>query len=281
MSNERFIIRAMTLADLELAIQWAATEGWNPAINDAIPFYAADASGFLIGEIDGTPISSISAVRYGDSFAFIGFYIVQPAWRGQGYGLQTWNAALKLVGDRPTALDAVLQQVNNYSKFGFKPVYRDLRYQGIGQAGVIPEGVVLLTDIPFVDVVNYDALYFPASRRAFINAWINHSEHQAYGMVQDGKLCGYGVIRPSYTGFRIGPLFANSTEIAERLFMALIARAENQPVFIDVPNINTQAIALFESREMQPISECVRMYTHDITNIDINHIFGLTTLELG
>ena len=281
MSTDKFIIRPMTLADLELVIQWEATEGWNPGINDAIPFYSADSSGFLIGEIDGTPISSISAVRYGDSFAFMGIYIVQPAWRGKGYGLQTWNAALKLLGDRPTALDAVLQQVNNYSKFGFKPIYHHLRYQGIGQAGVIPEGIVWLRDITFADVVSYDNLYFPASRPAFLNTWINHSEHKAYGMIQDGKLCGYGVIRPSYTGWKIGPLFANSTEIAECLFVALITHAENQPVFIDVPNINTLAIALVENRKMLPIFECVRMYTHDIPNIEINHIFGVTTLELG
>lgn len=281
MSTDRFIIRPMTLADLELVIQWEATEGWNPGIDDAIPFYSADPSGFLIGEIDGTPISSISAVRYGDSFGFIGIYIVQPAWRGQGYGLQTWNAALKLLGDRPTALDAVLQQVNNYTKFGFKPTYHHLRYQGTGQSGVIPEGIVWLRDIPFADVVSYDNLYFPASRRNFLKNWIDRPEHKAYGMLQDGKLCGYGVIRPCYTGFKIGPLFANSTEIAESLFLALITHAENQPVFIDVPNINTLAIALVESRKMVPIFECVRMYTHDLPNIEINHIFGVTTLELG
>jgi len=76
-------------------------------------------------------------------------------------------------------------------------------------------------------------------------------------------------------------LFANSTEIAECLFVALITHAENQPVFIDVPNINTLAIALVENRKMLPIFECVRMYTDDLPNIEINHIFGVTTLELG
>ena len=84
-------------------------------------------------------------------------------------GLNLWNS------DRPTALDAVLQQVNNYSKFGFKPIYHHLRYQGIGQAGAIPEGIVWLRVIPFAEVVSYDNLYFPASRPAFLNTWSDRS----------------------------------------------------------------------------------------------------------
>jgi hypothetical protein len=281
MNSEKFVIRPMTLSDLELVIQWEAAEGWNPGINDAVPFYAADKNGFLIGEINGTPISSISAVKYGDAFAFIGIYIVQPAWRGQGYGLQTWNAAGNLLGNIPTALDAVLQQANNYSKFGFKPAYHHLRYQGIGQAGIIPQGVVSLTDIPFADVLNYDNNHFPASRSAFLQAWINHPEHCGYAMIKEGSLCGYGVIRPCYTGWKIGSLFADDAEIALSLFQALMTQAENQVIFIDIPDINPDAIALVESYGMQPVFECVRMYTHNIPDINMAHIFGVTTLELG
>jgi ribosomal protein S18 acetylase RimI-like enzyme len=34
------------------------------------------------------------AVKYGESFGFMGFYIVKPAYRGQGYGMQIWNTGL-------------------------------------------------------------------------------------------------------------------------------------------------------------------------------------------
>ena len=36
-------IRPMRRADLDIAIDWAAAEGWNPGLDDAEAFLAADA----------------------------------------------------------------------------------------------------------------------------------------------------------------------------------------------------------------------------------------------
>ena len=46
-------MRRMTEADLKLALDWAAAEGWNPGLDDAHCFYAADPQGFFLGELDG------------------------------------------------------------------------------------------------------------------------------------------------------------------------------------------------------------------------------------
>lgn len=281
MSSDKLTIRTMNFSDLELIINWEAVEGWNPGIHDAVPFYAADPGGFLIGEIDGEQVCCISAVRYGDSFGFIGLYIVQPAWRGKGLGLRTWNEGLKLLGDRPGALDAVLAQVDNYSKWGFKPAYRHIRYEYTGTIAFPAEKVVALTDIPFTDILNYDQKHFPASRPDFLKQWIKQPEGAAYGVIKNGNLCGYGVIRRSYKGFRIGPLFADDRNIAENLYQALANYAQGEPVYLDVTDANSQAIAFVESYGMNPVFECVRMYTHQPPDIDIAHIFGVTTLELG
>ena len=70
-------ISVMSLAEVSIALDWANAEGWNPGLNDAHTFYAADPSGFLIGKLDGQPIATISAVKYGLTFGFIGLYIVQ------------------------------------------------------------------------------------------------------------------------------------------------------------------------------------------------------------
>lgn len=47
-TQDNFIVRSMTLADLKLVISWAADEGWNPGIDDANNFYVADPQGFLL-----------------------------------------------------------------------------------------------------------------------------------------------------------------------------------------------------------------------------------------
>jgi len=42
--------------ELNLALEWAAAEGWNPGLDDAKCFYAADPNGFFLGELAGEPV---------------------------------------------------------------------------------------------------------------------------------------------------------------------------------------------------------------------------------
>ncbi len=97
----------MSRRELDTAIGWAAAEGWNPGVHDGDCFYHADSNGFLMGLLDDEPIGSISAVRYGSSFGFIGYYIVRPEFRGKGYGLRLWNVAMRNLEGRSIGLDAV------------------------------------------------------------------------------------------------------------------------------------------------------------------------------
>jgi hypothetical protein len=57
-----FQVRPMRREELAFAIDLAAREGWNPGLNDAECFFAADPGGFLIGELADEPIGCISAV---------------------------------------------------------------------------------------------------------------------------------------------------------------------------------------------------------------------------
>ena len=82
------VISTMNREDVDLAVEWAAREGWNPGWHDAECFFQTDPQGFLIGTIDSRPVGCISAVSYHNVFGFIGFYIVVPEYRGQGYGIR-------------------------------------------------------------------------------------------------------------------------------------------------------------------------------------------------
>ena len=79
-------IRAASAAEFAVAVEWAAAEGWNPGLDDLAAFHATDPGGFFLGWLDGEPVSSISVVRYGAGFGFLGFYIVRPEQRGTGAG---------------------------------------------------------------------------------------------------------------------------------------------------------------------------------------------------
>jgi len=43
-----FHFRTMKRGEVDLAVDWAASEGWNPGLDDAACFHAADPGGFLI-----------------------------------------------------------------------------------------------------------------------------------------------------------------------------------------------------------------------------------------
>jgi Acetyltransferase (GNAT) domain len=61
----------MTRPELDVAVEWAADEGWNPGLKDADCFHRTDSDGFLMGFRDGEPVASISVVRYDGAFGFL------------------------------------------------------------------------------------------------------------------------------------------------------------------------------------------------------------------
>ena len=70
----------------------------------------AEPGGFLIGELRDEPVGCISAVSYGGRYGFIGLYIVRPEYRGRGYGLRLWQAAMARLEGHNVGLDGVVAQ---------------------------------------------------------------------------------------------------------------------------------------------------------------------------
>ena len=275
-------IRTMRSDEISIAVDWAAAEGWNPGLADAISFATVDPDGFLIGELDGAPAATVSCVNYGASFAFLGFYIVREDVRGHGYGLRIWNAAIAHAGARVIGLDGVVAQQQNYKKSGFELAYANVRYGGTVPAPDVPHaGVITLTEVPFATVEAYDTTVFPAPRTSFLRAWIRSPRHVGRALVRDGRLAAWGVIRPCLKGCKIGPLFADDRAGAEAVLAALLQGADGGEIFLDVPSVNRDAVALAQDLGLSPVFETARMYTGAIQPLRLERVFGVTTFELG
>jgi Acetyltransferase (GNAT) domain/Acetyltransferase (GNAT) family len=280
MPDNGLVVRRMREADLERALDWAAAEGWNPGLHDARCFHAADPQGFFVGELGGVPVGCVSAVRYGPDFGFLGLYIVKAEYRGRGFGLELWRAALDRLGGRAIGLDGVVAQQENYRKSDFRLAFRNIRQRGVG-GGAPPLGLTDLRTVPFEEAARYDRTAFPAPREAFLKPWIDRPQAVALSVMSGRSLTGYGVLRPCREGFKIGPLFADDEETAGRLFAGLIARAPGAPIFLDTPEGNPAALALAARHGMTPMFETARMYRNGTPEIGLNRIFGVTTFELG
>ncbi|MBR0795058.1 GNAT family N-acetyltransferase [Bradyrhizobium jicamae] len=274
-------IRHMRPDEIPLALDWAAAEGWNPGLADATCFGAEDPAGFFIGEFDGQPAAVISCINYGARFAFLGFYIVRPDLRGRGHGLRIWNTAIAHSRPRVIGLDGVVAQQANYRKSGFELAYANVRYGGTVAAPPAHADVIALTDVPAATLAADDATVFPAPRAAFLRAWIQAPMHLGRALMRDGRLAGWGVIRPCRSGRKIGPLVADDRATAEIVLAALLAGTGGGEIFFDVPAINRDAVALAHDLGLSPVFETARMYTGAIPQLQLQRIFGVTTFELG
>lgn len=277
-------IRTMAREELSLAIDWAAAEGWNPGLTDAAYFHAADPEGFLIAESGGEPVGCVSAVRYGPGFGFLGFYMVRPAFRGQGHGLALWRAAMARLAGGVVGLDGVVAQQANYRRSGFALLHRNIRY---GAAAPRPPRqdsqpeVVPAASLPFASIAAFDRGFFPAPREAFLRGWLAAPGHVARAVAGPAGLRGYAVLRPCRDGAKIGPLFAEDPATARALLAALLRAAPPGPVFIDLPEPNADAIAMATEAGMAPAFETARMYAGPAPALPLDRIYGITSFELG
>ena len=275
-------IRTMRPDEISLAVEWAAAEGWNPGLADDACFASVDPEGFFIAELDGVPAATVSCVNYGARFSFLGFYIVRADLRGRGYGLRIWNAAIAHAGTRVIGLDGVTAQQDNYKKSGFQLAYANVRYGGTVAAPAASRAdVMALSEVPMAVIEADDATVFPAPRPAFLRAWIGAPGHAGCAVVRDGRPAGWGVIRPCLKGFKIGPLVADDRTTAEAVLSALLAKVGGGEIFLDVPGINGEAIALAQDWGLAPVFETARMYTGAIPPLRLERVFGVTSFELG
>jgi GNAT superfamily N-acetyltransferase len=279
----KFEIRPMSRADLDVALGWARAEGWNPGLDDAAPFHAQDPSGFLMGWLGSVRIGCISVVKYGDAFAFLGLFIVLPAFRGQGYGKAIWDAGIASAGSRVIGLDGVPAQQENYARSGFVAAYRSARWGGRLSGLVTSRSYVRpIGEADMTAVADFDRRHVAAERTAFLRAWLAPSaSRQTEGYFEGERLRGYGTVRRCVEGWKVGPLFAETPAIAEALVATLVTPAGTDPVFIDIPEPNRAAVGMAQRLGLQPAFETARMYRGVAPVLPLEAIYAVTTLELG
>ena len=218
----------------------------------------------------------------------MGLFIVHHAHRGKGLGTTLWFARrdrlLSRLKDGGTiGLDGVDAMVPFYEKGGFKPFTRHRRFQLTEPESnlIRSERIVDVASVSLPMLADYDSQCFPVRREQFLVEWTKQNNAVSLAFVKDERLLGFGVMRPCLIGWKIGPLFADSIEVADALFQSCQLASKGMPIFLDVPDNNPTAIALCEKYRMQEVFACVRMYYGPAPLLDHRRIFGITTLEVG
>jgi GNAT superfamily N-acetyltransferase len=225
------ILRAMTLAELDTALDWAAAAGWNPGLEDAAAFHATDPGGFFVAEVAGAPVAAISVVNHSDRFAFLGLYLCRPEFRGRGIGLALWRHALDHAGDRTVGLDGVPAQQDNYRRSGFVPAGRTSRFAGVLPAAPGAARPATPADLPAL--IAQEAAASGVDKARFLSLWLTDTATRQTLVAPDGA--GFVTLRRCRTGVKLGPLVAPDLGAAARLLGAAGALADGAPAMIDLP----------------------------------------------
>ncbi|KAF9990434.1 hypothetical protein BGZ75_001916 [Mortierella antarctica] len=311
---------------------WSISEHWNPGSDGhdiRQVFHNIDPKGFFLGRIaaesdckgkDDKVISIISAVRFGDSkLGWIGYYLVDPAYRGHGYRILGFHRALDhLQNCTSIGLDGVMAQVENYQKSGFTTInWQNERRHG-SAADVIETkepalvqairenkipGLVDISDAPVDGLAALEEQFTGLQRPDFVRNWA-----QFHGSGRDDPLLGrfgaavvsiddpntvlgYGCVRRAETSYRVGPLYGVSGEVAKQILVKLamaVVDADRQsphsvPLMfdIDMPNTNLEAVNIMDGFGWKNTFPSLRMWRGPGPKVDVNGVYGICTLEIG
>ena len=58
MTLDHLRIRPLTREEFDIAVEWAANEGWNPGLHDADVFWKTDPEGYVGAELDGELVAT-------------------------------------------------------------------------------------------------------------------------------------------------------------------------------------------------------------------------------
>lgn len=282
---EGYAISVMNEDEVSFLGGWAAEEGWNPGLADLTLARKIDPDAFVALRHGGELAGGGSVFSYDGKFGFMGLFIMRADLRNQGLGTDLWHWRRdhllgRLEAGAGIGMDGVYEMVPFYERGGFKPAYRDVRYQGTAAGQAHPEVQDLGPD-DFDDIDRYDSACFPAPRAAFLRAWVSAPGVHLVGCREGSALTGYGVARPCRDGFKIGPLFADTTDAADRLLGTLMAKIAGSQVQIDVPEINQDAVTLAGDFNLSEVFGCVRLYHGPAPDLALDRIYGVTSLEFG
>lgn len=279
---------------------WAIAQDWAPTKDSLDAIFYLDTTGFYCLKKNGETVATVSAIKYPKlKIVYVGFFISDQKFRGQGYGKLLWHSVmqeLKKEGYTVTlsCLDHLLPL---YQKLGFTRTGDDIVWSYIAN-NEAPASVQKNDAIEIVvvegaqhelleSIVQYDAQHIHDSpeRKTFLLKWmIKQSTITVAAKNLSGEMVGYGVMSRRLTsqgesGFRIGPLVVSDDKAGEMLLNHFKDAAGLDAIFMDTCGSQSAAAHLAAIGKFKKVIVLNRMST----NVNAKHQVsganrGLTSL---
>ncbi len=276
-------IRPLTANEVQIMFQWVYQEGWNPGLNDHVTFHKMAPKGLLGLFIREELIATAGVFLHNSHQAFFGLYIVKPAFRGQGFGLQLTRHRLHMAGQRNIGLDGVIAQIHAYRKAGFRLSSHSIRFELPSHSEPYAPGKTVLDiqSVPGSALKKYIQPMMPDEKPLYFPEWFYQKNAVGLLSIDNQRITGCLLMRPCHKGHKVGPLFADSQKIAMELIQTAFSYSQGSPVYLDVSDNNQLALNLVGKFDAREVFETVRMYKGYKPETDDNRIYGICSMEAG
>ncbi|XP_020906177.1 uncharacterized protein LOC110244309 [Exaiptasia diaphana] len=145
-------------------------------------------------------------------------------------------------------------------------------------------------EVDFQALTKYDTSVFGYPRQTFLHQWLHTpGSHARVAVSHEGNISGYAASRVTFNrqGYRLGPLYANSMEIAEGLMKAIFQEmldegwSSSSSVYIVCPiGINHDAKILMERLKAKVCFDSVHQ-SRKIPNGRFSNWFAIASASIG
>ena len=282
------LVRAAVPDDADAIRALIDAEGWNRGLRDVDTFTAADPEAFLVAEADGRVVGTVLASRWSEGFGWIGLYLVDPAYRGRGIGIDLFGRALARLEPGRVGLDGDASQQANYRRSGFRDVHGITRWRGLASAWRRPvtDPTLALADpreLAFDALVAMDARSAGAPRPALLRAWLDQPEARLAAATRADDLVGFATARPARHGWKVAPVLAADPSAAELLIGSVVHDLpEDTTCWLDVPHPNLPADTLMRAHGLVGTPTSGRMVRgRSGPDPDVATLFAILAHEVG
>lgn len=255
-------LRLMTRGDIPSAVALVERAGWQHQATDLERLLHWSPDGcFVIADVDGAILGTVSTTPYGTALAWIGMLLVAPDSRRQGLGRRLMRAALDHLIARGTErimLDATDAGRPLYRALGFRELVQVDRWQGRASTYLGPRARRALP-VHRHAVLALDRALFGLDRSHIVQRLWDESPELAWVDIQQGEAQGYLLGRRVRQGVALGPWMSRNAPAAERLLLSALEQLQGEEVVMHIPDNNGRSTILARDHNLRRERRCIRM----------------------
>ncbi len=272
----------MAIDDVQLGLKLTRQAGWNQTESDLLRFLKMEPEGCFVAEFGGRSVGTTTTCVF-DSIAWIAMVLVDVDFRGKGVGTELLKYSLNYLDKRKVRtvrLDATFAGQPIYEKLGFTAEYQLARIEGIAPSG--KKGTLVSKAAPalYASIIEFDKLMTGTNRWKMLSRFFEEFPEEIRVIQHGDKIEGFVLTRPGANAIQIGPCIATA-DVGPVLLSDALGRCAAEPVFIDIPVDNADAMKIAESSGLKIQRYFMRMYRGERIKDNIKAIWSSSGPEKG